>query len=319
MKLVIDIEANNLLFDVSKIWCIVAYDLDTDTTYTFEPDEIDKALALLSKAEVLIGHNIVGYDLPAIKKLNPTFTYKGEVIDTLILSRLRYPQLGSHSLKAWGERLKFPKDEHTDFSYYSPEMLTYCVQDVKVSTKLYKILADKIDPSQPFVKLEQNVLAIQTKAEMYGVGFKYDDAVKLIQQIDAEMAQIAEDIAPILGINTVEYVTKLKKDGTPNVHASRKITLGYDYKIEDEKCIVFVTEPITLDEKKLLTEKLLSLGWKPTMYTDKGTPRIADKGEACPNLSTIEGVPDTVGKYFVLKHRRSLIDGMLRTTRSQGR
>jgi len=319
MKLIIDIEANNLLFDVSKIWCIVAYDLDTDTTYTFEPDEIDKALALLSKAEVLIGHNIVGYDLPAIKKLNPEFTYKGEVIDTLILSRLRYPQLGSHSLKAWGERLKFPKDEHSEFSYYSPEMLTYCVQDVKVSTKLYKILADKIDPNQPFVKLEQNVLAVQTKAEMYGVGFKYDDAVKLIQQIDAEMAQIAEDIAPILGINTVEYVTKLKKDGTPNVHASRKISLGYDYKIEDGKCIVYITSPITLDDKKLLTERLLSLGWKPTMYTDKGTPRIADKGEACPNLSTIEGVPDTVGKYFVLKHRRSLIDGMLRHVRTDGR
>lgn len=319
MKLVFDIEANNLLYDVTKVWCIVAYDVEDGKVYSYDPDEIKEGLKLLMQADTLIGHNIIGYDLPALKKLYPEFEYKGEVVDTLILSRLRYPQLGSHSLKAWGERLKFPKDEHTDFSYFSPDMLNYCIQDVMVSYKLYDLLIKKIDPTLPYVKLEQNILAIQTKAEECGVGFKYDDAVKLIQQIDAEMEEIATAIAPILGEDVQPYVTKLKKDGTPNVHAKNKIALGFEYVVEDEKCTVFVTKPITLDDKKLLTEKLLSLGWKPTMYTEKGTARIADKGEPCPNLSKIEGVPDTIGKYFVLKHRRSLIDGMLRHVRSDGR
>ena len=46
MKLVFDIEADHLLADVTKVWCIVARDVDTDEVYTFDPNNIQEGLFL---------------------------------------------------------------------------------------------------------------------------------------------------------------------------------------------------------------------------------------------------------------------------------
>ena len=320
MTLIFDIEADNLLYDITKVWCIVAYDPDLDKTYTYDHTEIDEALDLLMSADVLIGHNIIGYDLPALSKVHPKFKYNGIIFDTLVLSRIRYPLLQSHSLGAWGDRLKLPKTGHTDFSYFSPEMLEYCVNDVKVSTELWKHLDNVMDVNKPWITLEQEVLRIQTKAEEFGVCFDYHQACKLIMDIQCEMETINSKAQEVLGLNREPYTTKLKKDGKPNVHAQKKIDMGYEYRVCHEKCIVYVTTPITLDTKKLLIDRLLVLGWKPMWTTEKGMPQIARKGEPCPNLSSIEGLNGLdIGKYFVLKHRLSLLQGMLKNVRADGR
>ena len=60
-------------------------------------------------ADCIAGHNIIGYDLPVIKKIYPWFENPAVVIDTLVLSRLYHPdmislrqetQLGWHALEA---------------------------------------------------------------------------------------------------------------------------------------------------------------------------------------------------------------------------
>ena len=48
MKLVFDIETNGLLKDVTKIFCIVAEDIDTNKVYSFAPDDVEKGIDLLS-------------------------------------------------------------------------------------------------------------------------------------------------------------------------------------------------------------------------------------------------------------------------------
>ena len=67
MKLVFDIETDGL--GASVIWCIVAKDLEDNRLYTFDPSQIDEGIKLLEKADILIGHNIVGFDIPVLKKL----------------------------------------------------------------------------------------------------------------------------------------------------------------------------------------------------------------------------------------------------------
>ena len=144
MQLVFDIEANGLLFDATDVFCIVAQDVNTDQVYSYGPDQLDEGLELLSKAEVLIGHNIIFYDLPVLGKLHG-FKFNRQVIDTLVCTRLIWPKemlwgldedqycelppklKGSNSLKAWGERLADYKLDFTDFTEYSAEMLQYCV------------------------------------------------------------------------------------------------------------------------------------------------------------------------------------------------
>jgi hypothetical protein len=105
-----------------------------------------------------MGHNVIGYDIPVLHKLYPWFVDPPTVIDTLLLSRLYHPNMmevdkkqnwkhmplklyGRHSLESYGYRLgefkgSFGKD--TDWQSWSQEMEDYCIQDVHVTTKLWK-------------------------------------------------------------------------------------------------------------------------------------------------------------------------------------
>ena len=67
MKLLFDIETDGL--DASVIWCLVIQDVDTNQVWEYSPNEIEDGVSLLSKAEVLAGHNIIGFDIPVLEKL----------------------------------------------------------------------------------------------------------------------------------------------------------------------------------------------------------------------------------------------------------
>ena len=166
MRLLFDIETDNFVEHLTKIHCIAALNVDQpDQRWSFGPDKIDDGIELLQSASELIAHNGICFDIPAIKKLYPSFsTHEMVVTDTLVLSRLLHADmknedadraftgktdfpkkyLGSHSLKAWGYRLGALKGdfgETTDWSEWTPEMQSYCEQDVTVCHKLYEALA----------------------------------------------------------------------------------------------------------------------------------------------------------------------------------
>ena len=170
---VFDLETNGLSFtnEDPRIHCIALHwaedertEVFNDEPYTESPKElpmgsnysITTALSHLEVADVIVGHNIIGFDIPYINHLYPWFNPRGTIIDTLLLSRLYHPNLldidkknkpknmptklyGRHSLEAYGYRLgvykgDFAKD--TDWKEWSQEMQDYCIQDVKVTEKL---------------------------------------------------------------------------------------------------------------------------------------------------------------------------------------
>ena len=178
--LVIDTETNGLLRNASRIHCVSLYWVEEDRTESFNDEpyaknpkdlpmaggsgySITTAVQWITMANVVVGHNIIGFDLPLIKRLYPFFTYPPVIVDTLLLSRLYHPNLydidttyqkrkkegfkeikdkklyGSHSLEAYGYRLGEHKGDYgktTDWSEWSQEMQDYCVQDVVVTKKL---------------------------------------------------------------------------------------------------------------------------------------------------------------------------------------
>ena len=158
--LVFDLETNGLLDDVTKIHCLVIYDSETDATVIYnnqgDKEPIVRGVQRLEDADVLVGHNIIGYDLPVIQKVYLWFNPQALVLDTLLLSRLYHTDMmeidkkrnldnmplqlyGRHSLESYGHRLGEYKGEFgksTDWQEWSPEMETYCAQDVKVTTKV---------------------------------------------------------------------------------------------------------------------------------------------------------------------------------------
>ena len=159
-----DIESTGLLRRGSNIHCIVARDMSTvDQHMVFDnrPDQsIMMGVQTLLNAGTLVGHNIIGYDIPLIQEAYD-FDFKGKVVDTLVLSRLFYPHVldrdyeirprgmperlyGRHSLEAWGHRLKCFKGDFAKqggaWDTYTPEMLDYCVQDTAVTVQLFELL-----------------------------------------------------------------------------------------------------------------------------------------------------------------------------------
>src|SRR3546814_21054030 len=62
-----------------------------------------------------IFHNGLGYDAPTLNRLLGTGLLATALIDTMLMSMLYSPSLdGGHSPPAWGQRLRFPKGQHTD-------------------------------------------------------------------------------------------------------------------------------------------------------------------------------------------------------------
>ena len=141
-SIIFDIECDSLKPTV--IWCIVAKDMDENDVKVFGPDCITKGINYLQSADILVGHNIIGFDLPVIERLHDV-KFTNEIIDTLVLSRLFQPiRENGHSLKTWGYRVNFNKKEQPiDFSEYSPDMLGYCKQDVLLNEKVYWALIEE--------------------------------------------------------------------------------------------------------------------------------------------------------------------------------
>ena len=171
--IVFDLETNGLLNDATRIHCVALHWGEADRTESYNDEKyadnpkdlpmgtgysITTALSWLETADVLVGHNIIGFDIPVIKRIYPWFNPSGTIVDTLLLSRLYHPNLldidkrhnwnhmplqlyGRHSLEAYGYRLgefKGSFSKTTDWKNWSREMEDYCIQDVVVTTKLCK-------------------------------------------------------------------------------------------------------------------------------------------------------------------------------------
>ena len=88
MRLIFDIETNHKRLDrVSRCWCIAALDPETQQDYGFGPAQLLDGIRLLSRADELVGHNVLDYDLRVLERCYG-FETRGKVIDTLLLSRL---------------------------------------------------------------------------------------------------------------------------------------------------------------------------------------------------------------------------------------
>lgn len=188
--LVFDIETNGLYQEVDTFWVGVTYCIETKQKEVFY--EAKLLVEELNKATTIIGHNIIGYDIPVLNKLSPiTIDNNIRVVDTLILAKLAYYDVDNSfkfSLEAFGERLGYPKGHHTDWTQFSKEMEAYCIQDVVVTTKLYSHLKRKTPwLSIEAVELEQEVQRIISKQTRYGWLFDEKKAKELHVELVAEL------------------------------------------------------------------------------------------------------------------------------------
>ena len=252
MQLVFDVEANGLLDEATKVWCLVTQDVATgkQTKYTFDntPTTTSKQAArqkrenrnllciaidgLYDTTTEIIGHNIIDYDLPLLEKLLDWTPHERiRITDTLIHSRLANPdrlrpsrmasdgvKAGPHSLAAWGYRVGVGKPEHEDWSIYSDAMLHRCSEDVRINALIYPILLGECAGFGESIRIEHEVQRIISQQERTGVYFDRDRAVEYIEQLRSKVCTIDERLVRRLPRHArrvgVSVTKPFKKDGT---------------------------------------------------------------------------------------------------------
>jgi DNA polymerase I len=106
---VFDIETNGL--DPDTIWCMSLLDVDTEEQFSYGPEVLGHGLSKLMNATKLIGHNILGFDIPVIKNITGINLFNKTIVDTLVLSRLFNPvREGNHGLERWGYHFRMCQD-----------------------------------------------------------------------------------------------------------------------------------------------------------------------------------------------------------------
>jgi len=320
MDLVFDIETDDL--KATKIHCIVAQDVDSGETYKFPPDKLQEGYDLLEKADKLIGHNIIGFDIPMVEKFSKVKLRHKPVVDTLVMSRLFNPvREGGHSLEKWGFRLGFKKIEFEDYLNYSKDMLDYCVRDVHLNTVLFKHLKKEGSGfTKDCVALEQNVADIIKTQENTGFQFDLQKAELLLADLREKMQRAEDEVhkefKPKL-VDIRQVIPKLKKDGS--LSKSGLTPEEYEERLPTNNIEPFMRRKLqdfNLGSRKQVGEYLMEFGWKPKKFTPTGQPIVDET-----TLGKIDKIPQAklIADYFLYQKRIAQVDSWIKAMDDDGR
>ena len=303
--LIFDLESDGLYDNVTVIHCIVVYDIGLQQTFSYGPDCIADALAHLATADVLIGHNVLFYDIPVLSKLYPSVQLNGRIIDTLICTRLIWPKeilytlddeqytqvpknlKGFASLKAWGWRLADHKIDFKDFSEYSEEMLAYCQQDVAVTKKLWQHITKENYP-QPALKLEHDLALAIEKQIRAGIPFDVDACLDLVDSLRAKETELEAHLKEIFPPNKIESIF------VPKVNNSKR---GY---VKGQPFTKVTYQEFNPGSRTQIVDRLQQkYGWVPEKTTEKGNPTLDD--DVLDALPYPEAKP--LAEYMLIKKR----------------
>ncbi len=285
----LDLEANGL--DPDTIWCVVTRQ-NGETEVHLDQRSLRKAL---EGSVSVCGHNLIGYDLPVLKRLWGLSVASERIVDTLVLSRLFDPsRLGGHSLRAWGETLGFPKGDHDDWSRLSQEMIDYCIQDVAVTEAVHKkLVTDMTDFSQESIDLEHKV--------QYAVQQQERNGWVLDQELARDLCATFKE-----GMNEIE--AELQKMFPPIVEERISEKTGKRLK---DKVTVF-----NVGSRQQVAARLATKGAKWNEETPSGKPVVDEK-----TLKENSHVPEAgkVLEYLTLQKRYAQVHSWLEAVKDDGR
>ena len=336
MTTVYDIETDGLLDELTKIH-VLSYSDDGKTVHhTHDYDEMREFFAT---RKVLVGHNHVRFDIPAVEKVLG-IKVNARLIDTLALSWYLHHDRMKHGLEGYGEDYGVPKPVIKDWNTLTPQEYAHrCDEDVKINNRLWRDLSMKLD------KLYKDAEADKDRLIDY-LTFKLDCAREqeaLRWKLDVGKAQAAYDEIMALKVEKVEQLAETmpkrtltrvaarpkvmhKKDGELSSHGQRWVELCKEYK-QPETTMQFVVKtgeergnPNSNDQVK---DWLYSLGWKPRTYKftrDKATgderqiEQVRKNGELCSSvkeLAEVDPAVDLLDGLTVLTHRAGILKSFL--------
>lgn len=256
--LIADIETNGLIPTLDKCHCLAigTTDYDDIEIYADQPGyrSIREGVERLQEADRIVFHNGFGFDFPALQKLFGLDVLRhDQIYDTLILSRLLDPTARSHSLEAWGERLGFPKGDHSDWDTFSDAMARYCVQDVAVTQRVYAELLKRYDTEwDDALRLEFDFAYVMGLQEQHGFRLNVQACEELAAELRQEMSDIEVELQEVFPPLTIERFSE--KTGK---------------RLKDK------VEVFNPGSRKQIAERFVErYNWTPKRFTPAGSPQI---------------------------------------------
>ena len=306
-----DIETNKIndwatLSDVHTCHCLSIYDPMLPKMLTFHGESIERGLLMLSQAERIVGHNVIDFDIPALKKLYGFSPPLVNVLDTLVLSRCTFPDLrnddwsrnnfdkelvGSHSLKAWGHRMgsatKLTYGEDDDaFEVYDEEMRKYCERDVIVTQLLYDHLF-KQNPSPQMIAIEHWFKFIISQQERHGFKLDMDKADYLTAKLMGIRAKLTTDLQTqwkptkvemksaagwTLTTDQATYEGKTKNDIKLKLKEAGEVQALVKNAVKTGNAVKEI--PFNPGSRKQIAERLMALGYELPTENDGKTYKV---------------------------------------------
>lgn len=318
-QFVLDIEANGL--DPDTVWCIVVRQLGHDDSLTWSGDRLPEFITWLQLQDEceLIGHNLIGYDIPVLEQLLSADFSKCKITDTLVMSRLANPSReGGHSLDNWGAILNCPKGDHNVWDVFSYDMLEYCIQDVKVNTLVYQRLLLELKDFKPeSVDLEHQVQGVISKQIKTGWLLDQEKAYHLLATLKEKKNDLEDEVHQVfkpLPTFVKQITPKIKKDGTLSVVGLKFLGEQWQTAVAPFSRIDFPV--FNLGSRQQIGRHLQYYGWKPKQFTETGQA-IVDEAV----LGTVKGIPQAalIAEYLMIQKRVAQVQSWLEAVKEDGR
>lgn len=221
MRLIADIESNGLLYSATTIHCISVLEEGTDDVLHFGPSEISEGINVLEKADEVVWHNGIMFDIPLIHKLYGVKLDLKKSQDTFIMSSLFEPDRpGGHSVEQYATELGGEqKVQNEDWSQYSDTMRQRNISDVRIQAKIWEKLKkekEAWDWSRALA-LEYRIAEVHAQQVLAGVQFDLDRAYELADEIALKIQAIDDKLNKELPMRVIQGTTvekPFKLDGT---------------------------------------------------------------------------------------------------------
>ena len=337
MKIVFDIETDGLLHQLTKIhvfsWSVVGSGVVHST------NDLSTIQEVMHKATTVVGHNIVGFDLPALKVFD-IYT-DASIIDTLPLSWYLEPNRIRHGLADWGVSVGVPKPKVDDWDNLSYEEYKHrCEEDVKINLEVLSILERKLsrlyrEEGEAQRLTDYLAFKMQCARDQEVYGWRLD--VPKAQELQKTLSDLKENsLAQLSAAMPTKPITKVmnppkimyKKDGSLSSRGE-----AWQQLLKEHYMPASTTQPMTIlvghdagnpGSHEQVKDWLYELGWKPQTFKyvrsdnygdpERKIPQVRDGSELCPSvlkLAEVEPSIKLLEDLTVVSHRLGVVNAYL--------
>lgn len=335
--IVFDIEADGLLDEATKIHCLSFKDLSKPSGVVTMYDYSLMKDFLLQQS-ILIGHNIVMYDVPLLEKILG-IKIKAKLYDTLAMSWVVNTERPKHGLESFGIDFNLQKPVVEDWHNLDREVYgKRCEIDVRINTQLWHNLIQKYmmiykdkENLDRFLQYLTFKMRCAANAEQTGWRFDRELANKCVAELERQKAEKIAELASVMPMRTLfrkksKPKVMYKKDGTLTKQGQEWNDLLLEhmhpsYYVGEIEVVKGVEDPNpnSVDQVK---SWLYDLGWEPCTFKyikesqteTRLVPQVRKNGMLTPSVKRLikdNPIVETLDGLTVINHRLGIFNSMI--------